>query len=129
MAIKVLADYLADDPTSLARFVAEAKAAGKVSHPNVVAIYEIGQEGPTHYLVMEFVTGGSLADRLAGDKPMPVLEATQTIIDACKGVGAAHAAGLVHRDIKPANFMRAADGSIKVADFGLAKASPTAAGT
>ncbi len=123
VAIKVLADYLADDPTSLARFVAEAKAAGKVGHPNVVAIYEIGQEGPTHYLVMEFVTGGSLADLLAGDRPMPVLDATQTMVDACKGVGAAHAAGLVHRDIKPANFMRAADGSTKVADFGLAKAS------
>ena len=73
--------------------------------------------------MLEYVTGGSLADRVAGDKPMPVLEATQAMIDACKGVGAAHAAGLVHRDIKPANFMRAADGSIKVADFGLAKAT------
>jgi urea transport system substrate-binding protein len=123
VAVKVLADYLAADPTSLGRFLAEAKAGGKLSHPNVVAIYEIGQEGPTHFLVLEYVTGGSLADRLAGEKPLPLLEATQALVDACKGVGAAHAAGLVHRDIKPANFMRSADGSIKVTDFGLAKAT------
>src|SRR6266404_5729236 len=68
------ADDLSADPTSLARFLAEAKAAGKLNHPNVVAIYEISQEGPTHYLVLEYVSGGSLADRLAGEKPMPVLE-------------------------------------------------------
>src|SRR5206468_12930031 len=75
----------------------------------------------THYLVLEYVPGGSLGDRLDGTGPLSVLEATQALIDACKGVGAAHAAGLIHRDMKPANLMRAADGSIKVADFGLAK--------
>ncbi|HEY1376317.1 MAG TPA: transporter substrate-binding protein [Gemmataceae bacterium] len=122
VAIKVLADRLASDPTSLARFLAEARAGGKVNHPNVVAIYEIGQEGPTNYLALEYVAGGSLADRVAGRGPLPVLEATRALIDACRGVGAAHAAGLVHRDIKPANFMVAADGTVKVADFGLAKA-------
>jgi urea transport system substrate-binding protein len=121
VAVKVLADYLAEDATSLARFLAEAKAAGKVNHPNVVAIYEIAQDGPTHFLVLEFVSGGSLADRV-NSGALPVLEATQAMMDAARGVGAAHAAGLVHRDIKPANFMRAADGSVKVADFGLAKA-------
>jgi urea transport system substrate-binding protein len=123
VAIKILADYLAQDPTSLARFLAEAKAAGKVSHPNVVGIYEIGQEGATNYLVLEYVPGGSLADRIAAGMPMSPLQATQAMIDACKGVGAAHSAGLVHRDIKPANFMLAADGAVKVADFGLAKTS------
>ena len=122
VAIKILADHLATDATALGRFLAEAKAAGKLSHPNVIAIYEIGQEGPTHYLVLEYATGGSLSDQLTEGKPLSVLEATQALIDACKGVGAAHTAGLIHRDIKPANFMRAADGSIKVADFGLAKA-------
>ncbi|HEX4592556.1 MAG TPA: serine/threonine-protein kinase, partial [Gemmataceae bacterium] len=121
VAIKVLADYLAGDSTSLGRFVAEAKAAGRVNHPNVVAIYEIGQEGPTHYLALEYVPGGSLADRMAGGAPLSPLQATQALIDACKGVGAAHAAGLIHRDIKPANFMLTADGTVKVADFGLAK--------
>jgi ABC-type branched-subunit amino acid transport system substrate-binding protein len=126
VAIKVLAGHLAADATALGRFLAEARAAGKLNHPNVIAIYEICQEGPTHYLVLEYVPGGSLDHRLTEHRALPVLEATQAMIDACKGVGAAHAAGLIHRDIKPANFMRAADGSIKVADFGLAKA---AAGT
>jgi urea transport system substrate-binding protein len=123
VAIKVLASHLAADASALGRFLAEARAAGKLNHPNVTAIYEICQEGPTCYLVMEYVAGGSLGDRLAGQQPLAVLEATQALSDACKGVGAAHAAGLIHRDIKPANFMRAADGSIKVADFGLAKAA------
>ena len=123
VAIKVLADHLATDATALGRFLAEAKAAGRLNHPNVMAIYEICQEGPTSYLVLEYVSGGSLEDRLTEKRAFPVLEATQALIDACKGVGAAHAAGLIHRDIKPANFMRAGDGSIKVADFGLAKAA------
>ncbi len=121
VAIKILAGHLASDGPALGRFLGEAKAAGKLNHPNVTAIYEICQEGATHYLVLEYVPGGSLDDRLGEEKPLPVLEATQAMIDACKGVGAAHAAGLIHRDIKPANFMIAADGSIKVADFGLAK--------
>ena len=80
-----------------------------------------GQDGPTTYLVLEYVAGGSLDNRRAKHESMSVLAVTQALIDACKGVGAAHAAGLIHRDIKPANLMRAADGSIKVADFGLAK--------
>jgi TolB-like protein/Tfp pilus assembly protein PilF len=123
VAIKVLAGHLAADATALGRFLAEARAAGKLNHPNVIGIHEICQEGPTYYLVLEYVPGGNLHERLAGQGGLPVAEATQALIDACKGVGAAHAAGLVHRDIKPANFMRAADGSIKVADFGLAKAA------
>jgi serine/threonine protein kinase/TolB-like protein/tetratricopeptide (TPR) repeat protein len=123
VAIKVLAGHLTTDVAALGRFLAEARAAGRLNHPNVTAIYEIGQERQTHYLVLEYVAGGSLQDRLAGEKPLAVPEATQALIDACKGVGAAHAAGLIHRDIKPANFMRAADGSIKVTDFGLAKSA------
>src|SRR5205085_1770576 len=67
--------------------------------------------------------GGSLGDRVTSRGPLSLLDATRAMIDACKGVGAAHAAGLVHRDIKPANFMVAADGTVKVADFGLAKAA------
>jgi urea transport system substrate-binding protein len=122
VAIKVLVDPLAVDSSALNRFLAEAQAAGKLNHPNVTAVYDIFQEGQTYYLVLEYVPGGSLDERLT-DGPYSVLEATRALIDACKGVGAAHAAGLIHRDIKPANFMRASDGSIKVADFGLAKAT------
>ncbi len=123
VAIKVLADHLASDATALGRFLAEAKAVGKISHPNVVAIYEICQQDALTYLVLEFVPGGSVEERLAGRRALPVEEATRVLVDACRGVGAAHAVGLIHRDIKPANFMRAADGSVKVADFGLAKSA------
>jgi urea transport system substrate-binding protein len=120
VAIKMLADHLAADATALGRLLSEAKSAGKINHPNVVAIYEICQQGPMTYLVLEYLPGGNLDDYLTKQRALPVLEATLALIDACKGVGAAHAAGLIHRDIKPANFMQAADGSIKVADFGLA---------
>jgi urea transport system substrate-binding protein len=123
VAIKILAGHLAADLSALGRFLSEARAVGKFSHPNVVAIYEICQEGPTYFLVMEFVPGCSLGDRLEAQGALGVLEATRALLDACRGVGAAHAAGLIHRDIKPDNFMRAADGSVKVADFGLAKAA------
>src|SRR5207244_757524 len=109
------------DAAVLGRFLAEARAAGRVNHPNVMAIYDVCQQGAMTYLVLEYVPGGSLADRLRDRRGLAVDEATRALVDACKGVGAAHAAGLIHRDIKPANFMRAADGSVKVADFGLAK--------
>ena len=121
VAIKVLAEHLASDETALARFLSEARAAGQLNHPNVASIYEVGEEGNVHFLVMEFVPGGSLADRLEQQGPLSLLDATRALIDACKGIAAAHASGLIHRDLKPANFMRAADGSVKITDFGLAK--------
>ncbi|MCI0742526.1 MAG: transporter substrate-binding protein [Gemmataceae bacterium] len=121
VAIKVLAESLAADQTMLQRFLAEAKSAGKLQHPNIVSIFEIGQEGQSYYLVLELVSGGTVGERLEKQGAFTVLEATKIVIDACKGLAAAHAAGLVHRDIKPANLMRAADGVIKIADFGLAK--------
>lgn len=121
VAIKLLAEHLTTDDTATKRFMAEARAAGKLSHPNVTAIYEICNEESRHYIVMEFVEGGSLDTEVEKSGARSVLNATRAIIDACQGVAAAHAAGLIHRDIKPANFMRSADGSIKVTDFGLAK--------
>src|SRR5207253_6652145 len=92
-----------------------------LSHANVCAIYEICQEGALHFLVLEYLPGGSLGDRLEKGGALTMLDATRAMIDACKGIAAAHAAGLIHRDVKPANFLRAADGSVKVMDFGLAK--------
>jgi urea transport system substrate-binding protein len=123
VAVKILAGHLANDVSALGRFLSEARSVGKLSHANVVAIYEIHQDGPTCYIVMEYVAGGSLGARLDAGGALGVLEATRALIDACRGVAAAHAVGLIHRDIKPDNFMRAADGSVKVADFGLAKAA------
>ena len=121
VAIKMLPAELSADETALARFLAEAKAAGKLSHPNVVGIYEVNQQGEAYYLVMEYVGGGTIAEELQRSGALSVLSATQIVADACRGLAAAHAVGLVHRDIKPENLLRAADGSVKVADFGLAK--------
>lgn len=122
VAIKVLSPRFAADKTALQRFLGEARAAGKFNHANVCSVYEIGNDGDMHFLVIEYVPGGSLSSLLERG-PMSVLDATRAMIDVCKGVAAAHAADLIHRDIKPANFLRAADGSVKVSDFGLAKAS------
>jgi urea transport system substrate-binding protein len=121
VAVKVLSQDMAANATALRRFVAEARAAGKLSHANAVAIYEVGQDGETHYLVMEFVPGGSVASRLQCSGAFSVLEATRITADACKGLAAAHEVGMIHRDIKPANLLFARDGTVKVADFGLAK--------
>ncbi|REK08624.1 MAG: serine/threonine protein kinase [Planctomycetota bacterium] len=120
VAIKMLPQELSANETSLARFLSEAKAAGKLTHANAVGIYEVDQEGDTYYLVMEYVGGGTIEDELERGG-LSVLAATQIVADACRGLAAAHAVGLVHRDIKPANLLRAADGSVKIADFGLAK--------
>lgn len=121
VAIKLLPEDVAADEQALRRFREEAKAAGKLNHPNVIAIYEIGQEGNTYYLAMELVTGGSAEDALVKHGAFSFLDATRMMIDACKGLTAAHAAGMVHRDIKPANLLRTADGTAKLTDFGLAK--------
>ncbi|HUY87791.1 MAG TPA: transporter substrate-binding protein [Pirellulales bacterium] len=127
VAIKILADHLAADELALGRFLAEAKVAGKLNHPHVVSLYEICQEGARHFLVMEYVSGGSLKEWQATRGGCSPLEATLAMIDACKGIAAAHAAGLIHRDIKPANFLRTPESSIKVGDFGLAKAAASGA--
>ena len=121
VAIKVLPADLSADEASLHRFLAEAKSAGKLNHPNAVTIYEVGQEGAAHYLVMEIVSGGSAADRLEQGGAYSVSEATRITIEACKGLSAAHQVGLIHRDVKPANLLLTPDGTVKVSDFGLAK--------
>ena len=121
VAIKVLPADLSADEANLSRFLAEAKSAGKLNHPNAVTIYEVGREGAAHYLVMEIVSGGSAADRLEQAGAYSVSEATRITIDACKGLSAAHQVGLIHRDVKPANLLLTPDGAVKVSDFGLAK--------
>jgi urea transport system substrate-binding protein len=120
VAIKMLPEALADDPTAEARFLQEARAVARLNHPNVVSIYEVGQHGSGRYLVLELVDGLSMADAIRGG-PMHWREATEVIAQACRGLAAAHNSGLLHRDIKPANLLRGADGVVKIADFGLAK--------
>ena len=121
VALKMLPVELSSNETALARFLSEAKAAGKLTHPNAVGIYEVDREGDAYYLVMEYVGGGTIDGELERQGALSVLAATQITADACKGLSAAHRVGLVHRDIKPANLLRAPDGSVKIADFGLAK--------
>lgn len=121
VAVKVITAEYAADATTLSRFVDEARSAGRLQHPNVVAVYDVGEQDGTHYLVMEYLPGGSLADRLEQGGKVDLREATEAAADAAAGLAAAHAIGLVHRDVKPENLMVGADGVVKVADFGLAK--------
>jgi len=121
VAIKVLTPEFSRDPAALNRFLAEAKSAGKLNHPHVVTVYDVGQQDEASYLVMELVTGGSIEGHIEKSGAYSVLEATRLMIEACQGLSAAHVAGLVHRDIKPANLLLTDHGSVKVTDFGLAK--------
>jgi len=122
VAIKVLAEALARDKEFVRRFSAEATAVAKLSHPNVVPIYFIGQDARRHFFAMQFIEGQSLAERLARDKRLPVDEAV-TIIEQClAGLGAAHAQGLIHRDVKPGNILlERASGRAVLVDFGLVR--------
>ena len=120
VAIKLLSESKAEDPEAQARFLREARAVARLSHPNVVAIYEINDTPPDRYLVLEYVDGGSLADALK-DGPISWREATREIEQACRGLTVAHKAKLIHRDLKPANLLRSTHGIVKLTDFGLVK--------
>jgi hypothetical protein len=137
VAIKRLSPSAAGEDRAADRFLREIEAAAKLIHPNVVAAFEVGESEPGpaggaggfRFLVMELVRGESAADRLARSGPLPWREATRIVADACRGLSAAHAVGLVHRDVKPGNILIAADGTAKVADFGLAKSVDSADST
>ena len=121
VAIKVLDRELSREQTSLKRFVREARAAAKLSHAHTIPVFEVGQEGETHFIVMEFARGGSVDDQLKRGFNYSPQDAARLIAQACKGLSAAHSAGLIHRDIKPGNLLLTEDGTLKVGDFGLVK--------
>jgi serine/threonine-protein kinase len=123
VALKVMHAHLADDEQFLARFNREAKAAARLSHPNVVAVYDQGTDGDVVYLAMEYVAGHTLRDLLVAQGALTAREALGVLEPVLDALGAAHRAGIIHRDVKPENVLLADDGRVKVADFGLARAA------
>ncbi|GGL24288.1 serine/threonine protein kinase [Phycicoccus endophyticus] len=118
VAVKTIDLDRVPDEAGAARFEREAQVTAAMSHPNVVTVHDTGVEGRTAYLVMELLPGPSLAERLA-QGPLPLEEVVDAARQVASALGAAHARGVVHRDIKPANVVRAADGRLRVLDFGI----------
>ncbi|MBM4076845.1 MAG: serine/threonine protein kinase, partial [Planctomycetes bacterium] len=121
VALKVLAEGVGNSEVALQRFLGEARAIGRMNHPNVVSIYDIDQWNSHYYLVMELLSGGSVASLVEKDDGLPWQQACDLIAQAASGLAAAHAAGMIHRDIKPENLMLTKEGIVKVVDFGLSK--------
>jgi eukaryotic-like serine/threonine-protein kinase len=126
VALKVLPDVVAADPQRLARFDREAKTLATLNHPNIAQIYGLERSNGATALVMELVEGPTLGDRIA-QGPVPVDEALSVARQIAEALEAAHASGIIHRDLKPANIKVRNDGTVKVLDFGLAKAIEPAA--
>lgn len=127
VAVKLLADRPGQDAQLRERFLREGRFAAQLSHPNVVAVYDTGEEDGQPYIVMERVEGVSLAEELERRGPLPPDEVAELGRQACAGLEHAHARGLVHRDVKPQNLLLRDDGTLKVADFGIARAGDGAA--
>ena len=129
VAIKVLHPALAGDQAFLKRFRAEARAVAALNHPNILAVYDWGEEDGEPYLVLEYLAGGSLRQIFDSGTLLTPEQAVRIGIEACAGLDYAHRRGLIHRDIKPANLLFDADGRLRIADFGLARALAEAAWT
>jgi serine/threonine-protein kinase len=129
VAVKILHPALAGDDAFLRRFQAEARAAAALAHPNVMAVYDWGEEGGTPFLVCEFLAGGSLRGILDRDVTLSPSQALLVGLQAARGLDYAHKRGLAHRDIKPANLLFDDEGRLRIADFGLARALAEAAWT
>ena len=124
VAIKLLAEHLADDSQFVTRFRREALAVARLVHPNIVQVFDFGLDADTHrqYIVMELVRGQSGAEILRDEGSLDVRDALSIVVQALRGLEYAHRNGVVHRDVKPGNLLRGDDGVVKLADFGIAKA-------
>src|SRR4051794_34554019 len=123
VAVKVLAEHLAEDPQFHERFLREARIAARLAHPNIVAVYDAGEDDGRPFIVMELVEGETLAALLERRRRLHADEVVALGLQAAAGLGHAHAHGLVHRDVKPQNLLLRDDGVVKVADFGIAHAA------
>jgi eukaryotic-like serine/threonine-protein kinase len=126
VAVKLLAEHLAQDDDFVARFRREALAAARLQHPNIVQVFDSGQdqESGRHYIVMEYVDGPSCADLLRQHRMFDAEDTVRIVRDACQGLDYAHRAGVIHRDVKPGNLLVSNEtGTTKLADFGIAKAA------
>jgi beta-lactam-binding protein with PASTA domain/tRNA A-37 threonylcarbamoyl transferase component Bud32 len=122
VAVKVLFPEYARDPTFVERFRREARAAANLNHPNIVAIYDWGEQSGTYFIVMEYVEGRSLSDIIRADGPLHPRRSAEITADVAAALGFAHRNGVVHRDVKPGNVIISPSGQVKVADFGIAQA-------
>src|SRR6266536_5233079 len=125
VAIKVLPTHLSANVEAKQRFDREARAISALTHPNICTLYDVGHQNGTDYLVMEFLEGETLADRLRKG-PLPIAQLLKYGADICEGLDRAHRNGVVHRDLKPGNIMLTKAGA-KLMDFGLAKGTPAMA--
>jgi serine/threonine-protein kinase len=126
VAVKLLAEHLAQDDDFVARFRREALAAARLQHPNIVQVFDSGQDAESgrHYIVMEYVDGPSCADLLRQHRMFDADDTVRIVRDACHGLDYAHRAGVIHRDVKPGNLLVSNEsGTTKLADFGIAKAA------
>ena len=122
VAVKVLAEHGVDDASFQARFVREARSAARLSHPNIVQVFDIGEAAGRPFIVMEYVEGETLADILRRERRLAPERVSEIARQCCSGLACAHAAGLVHRDVKPQNLLVTPEATIKIADFGIAHA-------
>lgn len=122
VAVKVMHDGLAHDDDFVRRFQREARAAARLSHPGVVAVFDTGDDDGTLYLVMELVEGRTLRQLIREEAPLRPVRALRLVESVLEALGAAHTAGIVHRDVKPENVLVTGEGRVKVADFGLSRA-------
>lgn len=123
VALKVLRAQLATDPDFVRRFRREARAAARLSHPNIIAVYDVGSEGQDcHYIVQEFVDGDTLKERIVSGGPLAPSVAARIMRQVLDALVHAHRLGVIHRDVKPQNVLLARDGRVKVTDFGIALA-------
>jgi serine/threonine-protein kinase len=126
VAVKLLAEHLSDDDAFVARFRREALAAARLQHPNIVQVFDSGEDGPSgrHFIVMEYVDGPSCADLLREQHQLGIEDTVDIVRGACHGLDYAHRAGVIHRDVKPGNLLVSKEtGALKLADFGIAKAA------